>query len=97
MTVTPPPPPLCILLSLEIVKKDGTAGCLWLANAIPPLVVQVVLVDGQEREVGLALEEALSSLEPQQFLPVGVARCVRFLSGCLYAKQMRSSVRCTAC
>lgn len=39
---------------LEVVQQDAAARPLWKADAIPPFVVQVVLVDGQQRQVRLA-------------------------------------------
>lgn len=54
LLLTPNFPSLSPSPLLEVVEQDAAAGPLRKADAVPPFVVQVVLVDGQQCQVRLA-------------------------------------------
>lgn len=54
--------------SLEFVEDDTGPRPVGKAHAVLALVVQVVLVDGQEGQVRLAADQPLASRKPQQLL-----------------------------
>lgn len=65
-TVSPCPPPT--RPSLEVIEHDAAPGAFGKADTVLPLVVQVVLIDGEEGQVRFAPDQSFSGREPQQFL-----------------------------
>ena len=51
-------------VSLEVVKHDAVPRSFGTTNAVLPLVVEVVLVDGEEGQVRLASAQAFPRREP---------------------------------
>lgn len=63
-TVSPRPRPTRTRLSLEVVEHDAAPGAFGKADTVLPLVVEIVLIDGEERQVRLAPDQRLSGREP---------------------------------
>lgn len=75
----PPPPPVRAVapaehrlvghaFSLEVVEQDAGPRPFGKADPVLALVVQVMLVDGEEGQVGLAPDQPLPGGKPQQLL-----------------------------